>query len=99
MIESIPPAAWAAVTAAVGGIAGWLSTRGKNEADIAAVHAETSITLLHEMQDENKRLRARLEAVEAEVVACEDRYDLLKDEHDKVVRYLRDQGFDQVPGG
>jgi hypothetical protein len=94
VIETIPPAAWAAMTAAVGAVAGWWTTRGKNEADIAAVHAETSITLLHEMRDENKRLRERLESVEAEVVDCEERYDRVEIQYNKVIRYLRDQGCD-----
>lgn len=96
MIESIPPAAWAAVTAAVGGLVGWLSTRGKNEADVSSVLAETSISLLNELRAEDKRMRERLELVEAEVVDCEQRYEILEQKYDRVIDYLRERGCEMT---
>lgn len=87
----ISPSAWAAITAAVGTLIGFLGSRPKNRADAAAALTASAITIVNELQDEVARHRDRIESLELEVHECESRYDVL-------LTYLRTQGINP-PGG
>lgn len=77
-MDSIPPAAWAAIAAVVSGIVGVISGRGGNRADAASQLTGAAVQIINELQEELAQVRVRLEAVEAEVIDCERRYDELK---------------------
>jgi|GEM_PF-4516199 len=81
-MDSIPPAAWAAVAALVSGVVGVLSGRGTNKADAASQLTGAAVQIINELQEELAQVRLRLEAIEAEVVDCERRYDELKAQFD-----------------
>ena len=61
-----PIQVWAAITAAVGGIAGFLGNRSGNRADAAATLTDGALRIVQELQDENARIRERLPAIEEE---------------------------------
>ena len=87
MLEGIPAAGWAAITAGMGAFFGWLTTRSKSDADVAAVLSETSIEWIRELRAETARLRVRLAEVEVEVIECEQR-------HERLAVYLRKMGLE-----
>ena len=88
MIDAIPASAWAALTAVIGGVIGWITTRSRNKADAAGRLTESAMAFVNEMQEEIHRLQYRLEhvesdnhdkaerlrKVEAEIEDCEQRY-------------------------
>jgi hypothetical protein len=94
VIEQVGPAWWAAAVTIVGAVVGWLSTRHKNEADVASVMSETAIKWIRELQAEAIRLRETIGQFEQEVVECERRYDVLEARYEGLVVYLREMGLD-----
>jgi LPS sulfotransferase NodH len=94
VLEQVGAAGWAAVVTVVGALIGWLSTRKKNQADVASVLSETSIEWIRELRSEADRLRLHVDLFEDEVAECERRYDRLEARYEALVAYLREMGLD-----
>lgn len=98
VLEQVGAAGWAAAVTVVGAIIGWLSTRKKNQADVASVLSETSIEWIRELRSEADRLRLQVDLFEDEVAECERRYDRLEARYGALVAYLRSMGLDPPEG-
>lgn len=98
VLEQVGAAGWAAVVTVVGALIGWLSTRKKNQADVASVLSETSIEWIRELRSEADRLRLHVDLFEDEVAECERRYDRLEARYEALVAYLRSMGLDPPQG-
>ena len=98
MIESVPPTAWAALTGAIGALAGWVSTKGKNRADAASSLTRAAVDIVNELQEEVARLRTRLDVEMADHGGCRERLTTVERRLQVTIDYLHDLGID-VPDG
>lgn len=87
-LAEIPPAAWAALTAVIGVVGGWLAKRGPNRADAAATLTNAGVALVNELQEQNGLLRTEIHSLRTENQKLRDEVKDLRVQVDRLQRSI-----------
>jgi len=83
-MDDFPPQLWAAITAAVGTLLGFVSARPRNRADVASALTSSAIDIVNELQEELKIQRGLSKRLAEEIESCELKYKVLIGEMERL---------------